>query len=192
MLQAKLAASRSTCNSRPQGAVIVVEKRVVATGYNGALPGQEHCSDHDPDIRECPNCWGIVDESSICPTCHNVGAVIIPYCHRRVQGGTDSQKDRLCVSSHAEANAIAQAARLGIAAKGATLYCTTRPCVVCTKLLIQAGIIKVYYELDYDSPEEQWLQALDMERLEISLEALAVALKTLQPNTSRRRLEKTK
>jgi len=45
MLQAKLAACRSTCNSRPQGAVLVRDHRIIATGYNGALSGQKHCSE---------------------------------------------------------------------------------------------------------------------------------------------------
>lgn len=193
MLQAKLAACRSTCNSRPQGAVLVRDHRVIATGYNGALPEQEHCLGNK-DIA-CPVCGGNgkrigLHLASECYGCQGTGQ--IPYCHRRASGIVDSQKDRACVSSHAEANAIAQAARLGITTNGAVLYCTTRPCMPCTKLLVQAGIIKVFYELDYDDPITNWLNdILPMEQLTVSMDVMKLAMDILRPETSRRRLART-
>lgn len=194
MLQAKLAACRSTCNSRPQGAVLVRDHRIIATGYNGALSGQKHCSEQ-PVVWVCNRCngsgrykdrvWGP------CPICKGIGSQ--PYCHRRYSGVPDSQKDRACVSSHAEANAIAQAAKLGVAIEGAILYCTTRPCIPCTKLIIQAGILEVFYELDYDEPIQNDFMAtvLNCKQLIIRPEIVKLAQAMLQPDTSRRRLART-
>jgi len=192
MLQAKQAACHSTCNSRPQGAVLVRDRRVIATGYNGALSGKEHCSDQ-PLAWVCWKCNGsgrFKDHTwDPCPECKGIESQ--PYYHRRASGIPDSQKDRACVSSHAEANAIAQAARLGIATEGAILYCTTSPCVLCTKLLVQAGVIKVFYELDYESNDGNWLKVLLMEQLQVSCQAVELAQAMLTPFTSRRRLAKT-
>jgi dCMP deaminase len=65
----------------------------------------------------------------------------------------DADKYNFCRASHAEANAIAQAARHGVAIKGASLYVTLEPCYVCIKLLATAQIDKVYFELGYDSKD---------------------------------------
>ena len=85
MLIAKIVALRSGCNSRPTGAVIVKDKRILATGYNGPMPGAWHCTDKGST-----------------------------YCFRREKGIPDIDKYNFCRASHAEANAIAQAARFGI------------------------------------------------------------------------------
>ena len=55
-----------------------------------------------------------------------------------------------CVCSHAEENAITQAAYHGIAVKGGTLYCTMSPCLICAKMVINAGIVEVVYESEYE------------------------------------------
>lgn len=68
-------------------------------------------------------------------------------CHH--QSGKDLDK-ALC--SHAEANAIANAARAGRSTIGSTIYCTTYPCAECAKLIVGAGIVEVVYEEQYDSP----------------------------------------
>jgi dCMP deaminase len=126
MLIAKLVSTRSTCNSRPTGAVLVKDRQILATGYNGSMPGAPHCTDQTmPDGS--------------------------PYCHRRALQVPDADKYNFCRASHAEANAIAQAARHGVAVKGASLYVTLEPCYVCIKLLATAQIDKVYFELGYDS-----------------------------------------
>jgi dCMP deaminase len=123
MLMAKIAATRSTCLSRPTGAVIVNDKQILATGYNGSMPGVEHCSEEGK-------------------------------CYRRGSGASDAGKYDNCRSIHAEANAIAQAAKHGISVKDSSIYVTLYPCYVCTKLLASAGIKKVYYEYEYRSPDE--------------------------------------
>jgi len=55
----------------------------------------------------------------------------------------------MCRGSHAESNAIAQAARMGIATDGATVYCTHEPCSLCTKVILTAGITRVVYVREY-------------------------------------------
>ncbi len=176
LLIAKLVSTRSTCNSRPTGAVLVKDKQILATGYNGSMPGAPHCLDETmPDGS--------------------------PYCHRRALKIADVDKYNYCRASHAEANAIAQAARYGVAIKGASLYVTLQPCFVCIKLLATAQIERVYYELAYDSQDRGrdafWEAAIKeagfkvFRQLAISEEALAYILPSLERVTSRRRLPAT-
>jgi len=176
MLIAKLVSTRSTCNSRPTGAVLVKDKQLLATGYNGSMPGAPHCSDE------------VMPDGS-------------PYCHRRVLKIADVDKYNYCRASHAEANAIAQAARYGVAIKGASLYVTLQPCFVCVKLLATAQIERVYYELAYESQDPLrdafWETAVQeagfqvFRQLTVSPEALAYILPSLEEATSQRRLPAT-
>ena len=70
------------------------------------------------------------------------------FCHKN---SNKSGEDNLrCIAAHAEANAIAQAARNGININNSNIYCTNFPCVSCVKLIIQSGIINVFYKEDYD------------------------------------------
>ncbi len=176
MLIAKLVSTRSTCNSRPTGAVLVKDKQLLATGYNGSMPGAAHCSDQ------------VMPDGS-------------PYCYRRARQVPDADKYNYCRASHAEANAIAQAARYGVAIKGASLYVTLQPCFVCLKLLATAQIERVYYELAYESQDPArdafWEAAVReagfqvFQQLTISPAALAFILPSLEKATSRRRLPAT-
>lgn len=165
MILAKIAATRSTCISRPTGAVIVRNKQVLSTGYNGSMPNVEHCSDE--------------------------GA-----CFRRRSGAADAGKYDNCRSAHAEANAIAQAAKTGIDINGADIYVTLYPCYVCTKLLVQAGIKKVFYEYEYESQDEKrdklWEEALKQanlktEKIILSDESITKTIFALTGATSWRR-----
>ena len=127
MAQAKLAAARSGCNSRPTGAVIVRDRRVIATGYNGSLPGQPQCSDRGED-----------------------------FCLRRSIGRDDSgdKKYQDCPSVHAEQNAINQVALLGGSSlRGTIMYCTLAPCIYCLKNIASVGIAEVVFELEYRSDD---------------------------------------
>jgi len=193
MLMAKLASTRSTCNSRPNGAVIVKDKQVLATGYNGACSGMEHCSDK---TMKCPSCKGqgtcgdILTATKICPVCHGTGQV--PYCHRRAQNKPDQDKQLTCVSSHAEANAIAMAARKGIAVDGASIYCTMAPCFICAKLLHTAGIDRIYYEYEYDGASTQGLyQTENLIQVTIPQPLIYAVTHELGQVTARRRLTQT-
>ncbi|AEH44264.1 CMP/dCMP deaminase zinc-binding protein [Thermodesulfatator indicus DSM 15286] len=172
MLLAKIVALRSGCNSRPSGAVIVKNKRILATGYNGPMPGAWHCTDRGPG-----------------------------YCFRREKGIPDIDKYNFCRATHAEANAIAQAARFGISVEGASLYCTLAPCYVCLKLIASAGIKKVYYEHDYGSRDFErdqfWKEAIKeaglekFEQITVSQEVMEQLQEILPYPTSKRRLAPT-
>jgi dCMP deaminase len=176
MLIAKLVSTRSTCNSRPTGAVLVKDKQILATGYNGSMPGAPHCMGQ------------FMPDGS-------------PYCHRRALNIADVDKYNFCRASHAEANAIAQAARHGVAIKGATLYVTLEPCYVCVKLLASAQIEAVFFELPYDSKDDlrdrHWKEAVaeagfrEYRQLTVSPEALQYILPGLMGVTSTRRLAAT-
>ncbi len=136
LMLAKLVSARSTCNSRKIGAIIVRNNRILATGYNGAVHGAPHCTDRGPD-----------------------------FCLRRSIGAHDGDKYNYCLSSHAEVNAIDQAARFGISLDNAVLYCTLEPCNWCFKQLIQAGIREIYFEEAYESRNKQfdlyWRQIME-------------------------------
>ena len=80
------------------------------------------------------------------PHCAEVG------CVREKFGVPSGQKAELCRGTHAEQNAITQAAKFGINIEGATLYCNTFPCVICTKMILNSGITKVVYDSDYNDP----------------------------------------
>ena len=79
-------------------------------------------------------------------------------CLRRTLNIPSGTQAQLCYAIHAEQNALIQAAKLGISIDGATLYCTHQPCVICSKLLINAGIARVLYKHPY--PDEFSLQLL--------------------------------
>lgn len=121
MLMAKLVALRSTCNKRKVGCVLVKNKRIIATGYNGSLSGLQHCSDNSQF-----------------------------FCFKKVMKDEYQDNYDYCRAVHAEANAIAQASKLGISTIGAIAYITLAPCYNCFKLLISAGITEIYYEEIYE------------------------------------------
>ena len=77
-------------------------------------------------------------------------------CIRRKLNIPSGTQHELCYATHAEQNAIIQAAKLGIKIDGATLYCTHQPCVICAKIIINAGITRVVYKNGY--PDEFSLQ----------------------------------
>jgi len=110
-------AERSTCLRRRVGAVVILDKRILTTGYNGAPTGLGHCLD--------------------------IG------CLREQQGVPSGERHELCRGLHAEQNAIIQAALSGVSIKGGTLYTTHFPCVLCAKMLINAGIKRVVFADGY-------------------------------------------
>ncbi len=117
---ANVVATRSTCLRRQVGSIIVMDKRILASGYNGAPAGLRHCLE--------------------------IG------CLREKQGVPSGQRHELCRGLHAEQNAIIQAAVHGIAIKGAVYYVTHQPCVLCAKILINAGIKKIVFQGEYPDP----------------------------------------
>ncbi len=113
----KVISSRSNCMKRQVGAVIVKDKRIVSTGYNGTPRGVKNCNDGG-----CARCNSFADS------------------------GTKLDE---CVCSHAEENAIVQAAYHGISIRGGTLYTTYSPCLTCTKMILNAGLVEVVYNEQY-------------------------------------------
>ena len=73
-------------------------------------------------------------------------------CLRRKLGIPSGTRAEVCYAVHAEQNALIQAARMGVSVYGATMYVTYSPCIICTRLLINAGIVRVIYRYDY--PDE--------------------------------------
>ena len=86
-------------------------------------------------------------------------------CIRRKLGIASGTKHEICYATHAEQNAIIQAARMGVSIDGATLYCTHQPCVICAKMIINSGIVRIVYKSGY--PDEFALQLLHEAGVEI-------------------------
>lgn len=106
-----LVSRRSTCLRRAVGAGLVRDRRILATGYNGAPSKLQHCLD--------------------------IG------CLREQLNVPSGERHELCRGLHAEQNAIIQAALHGVSTKNSTLYCTNHPCVICAKMIINAGITRI-------------------------------------------------
>jgi dCMP deaminase len=112
-----LIAKRSTCLRRQVGSLLVKDKKILATGYNGAPSRLAHCLE--------------------------VG------CLRERMRIPSGERHELCRGLHAEQNAIIQAAYHGVGIQGATLYCTNHPCIICSKMIINAGIERIVYDEGY-------------------------------------------
>lgn len=133
MEMAHVVAKRSTCLRRSVGAILVKDKHILSTGYNGAPKGLKHCSE-----------TGCLRENMNIPS---------------------GERHELCRGLHAEQNAIIQAAVFGISIKGSILYCTNTPCVVCVKMLINAGVTEIIYAGEY--PDNLAKQMLEESTLKI-------------------------
>lgn len=106
---AEQVATRSTCSRKNVGAVIVRDKTILSTGYNGSLRGAPHCD----------------------------------------EAGHDMENDHCVRTVHAEANAVAQAAKHGVRIDESEIYVTASPCLTCFKLIANSGIRKIYYKEFY-------------------------------------------
>ena len=128
-------ATRSTCDRNHVGAVLVRDRMILSTGYNGSIRGLDHCDD--------------------------VGHLI--------ENGS-------CIRTvHAEANAIAQAARNGINCSDSELYVTTAPCWNCFKLVANAGIKKIYFTRHYkDKRTLEFAKLAGIEMIQLNIEKMEV------------------
>lgn len=86
-------------------------------------------------------------------------------CERERLNVPSGQRHELCRALHAEQNAIIQAAKIGVSTEGATIYITTQPCVICAKMIINAGIKKVVYKTSY--PDEMAMNMLKESGIEV-------------------------
>ncbi len=114
---AQLVAKRSTCLRRAVGAIVVKDRQILTTGYNGAATGIRHCSEAG--------------------------------CMREEMNIASGERHELCRGIHAEQNAIIQAACYGVSIKGSVLFCTNLPCSICARMIINAGLTKIYYKEGY-------------------------------------------
>ena len=114
---ARQVAARSNCMKRQVAAVIVSDRRIISTGYNGTPRGVKNCNEGG-----CPRCNGFSES------------------------GKNLEE---CLCSHGEENAIVQASYHGIAIRDATLYTTYSPCLMCSKMIINAGIRIVVFNEAY-------------------------------------------
>ena len=131
-----LVAKRATCLRRQIGAVIVRDKRILSTGYNGAPRGLAHCLETG--------------------------------CLREKMGIPSGKQQELCRGLHAEQNAIIQAALSGVSIADSQIYSVTHPCVVCAKMIINAGIKRVVFEDSYpDSLSKEMLNEAEIEVVNI-------------------------
>lgn len=129
-------AENSKCLSRRIGAILVRDKSVISTGYNGPPRGVPHCDERyscDPYLAE-----------TIAGTA-GLTRPDVPVCPRRLLGYASGEGTQLCIASHAEVNCINNAARNGVCTLGATLFlsCAILPCKNCLCEIINAGIVEV-------------------------------------------------
>lgn len=129
----KMVATRSTCLRRQVGSVIVKDKRILTTGYNGVPSGLRHCAE-----------TGCLRDQLKIPS---------------------GERQEICRGVHAEQNALIQAARFGISLEGSTIYVTHHPCIVCAKLIINAGIKTIKYLEAY--PDELSKELLAEAHIEV-------------------------
>lgn len=113
-----------TCDRKQVGALIVRDGRCISWGYNGAPKGLPHCDENQHGYLDRPEHWGL-----------NLDQVLGEHGCRN--------------ATHAEANALAAAAKQGISTDGATLFVGVAPCETCARLIIAAGIVAVYYAEEY-------------------------------------------
>jgi dCMP deaminase len=114
-----LVATRGTCLRRKVGAILVKERRILATGYNGPPRGIKHCGEREQG------------------------------CLRDQLNIPSGERHEISRAVHAEQNTIIQAAVHGVSIVGSTLYSTNHPCVICTKMLINAGVKEFIYAEGY-------------------------------------------
>ena len=121
-------AGRSTCDRKHVGAVIVRDRNILSTGYNGSIAGLPHCDD--------------------------VGHLL--------------ENDHCVATIHAEANAILQAAKNGVRIDGASIYTTASPCWNCFKLIVNAGMRRIWFgefyrdERIFDTAAQLGVELMDL------------------------------
>src|SRR4030065_2794420 len=121
-------ATRSTCLRRKVGSIIVKDKRILTTGYNGAPMRVKNC-------------------------------IEMGMCLREEMGVPSGERHEIGRGLHAEQNAILQSAYHGVQIRDSVIYSTNQPCALCAKMIINAGIRKIYYF--EDSPDPLAIELLD-------------------------------
>lgn len=133
MKAAYLVSERASCLRRKVGAVLVKDKQILATGYNGAPSGITHCE--------------------------------VTGCLRKQLHVPSGQRHELCRGLHAEQNVVLQAARHGVSVKESSIYITNTPCIICAKMIINAGIKEVVIDGDY--PDQMAIEFLKEAKIKL-------------------------
>ena len=129
---ARVVATRATCDRKHVGAVLVRDKTILSTGYNGSIRGLPHCSESGHMMED-------------------------GHCVRTV---------------HAEANAIIQAAKNGVAIEGATIYTTASPCWPCFKVIANSGCTRIVFgEFYRDNRIFEYAQQVGIELVSLNVPA---------------------
>jgi dCMP deaminase len=129
---ARVVATRATCDRKHVGAVLVRDRTILSTGYNGSIRGLPHCTE-----------------------------------------AGHMMEDGHCVATvHAEANAIIQAAKNGVAIEGATIYTTASPCWPCFKLIANSGCRRIVFgEFYRDARIFEFAQKIGIDLVEVAVPA---------------------
>ena len=142
----KTLAISSTCDRAKVGCIILKDGRIISTGYNGSLPGDEHCSDKKKTVKINDNIHGQkIDEY------YDDNHLI--------------QEDHCIRTIHAEQNAICNAAKNGISLDNCEMFVTHNPCSICTKLAIMSGISKIYYLNEYKINENPFNNFINIQKV---------------------------
>jgi len=151
---AKEVSKNSKCMSRQIGAVLVKDKAIISTGYNGPAKGAKHCNERDLKFYlalEGNEPDELLGNASKCP--------------RRELGYKSGEGLHLCQAGHAERNALIQAGRNGISTLKTTLYCyCPMPCKDCMIEIINAGVSRLVFlkGKDYDKYSKVLLEESDI------------------------------
>src|SRR3989338_3479032 len=147
---ASTTSKRASCFKKQAGAVIVKNKQILSTGYNGAPKGITDCFEKG-------------------------------YCMRQERNIPSGERLEFCMATHAEQNAIVQAAASGTSVQDATLYTTVQPCVLCAKIIINAGIKEVVFSIPQkDFNKKQPLPESDILAAQL-LEEACIKVRQLRP-----------
>lgn len=131
--------TRSNCIRGHVGAIIVKNKQIISTGYNGTPIKIKNCFEGG-----CERCWE-----------RNEG---------KIKSG---EKKETCICLHAEQNALLQAAYHGISTNGADMYMTDSPCLQCAKMIINSGIKKIIAEKQFS--DELGIKLLKQADIELKI-----------------------
>jgi len=166
---AREVSKNSKCLSRKIGAVLVRDKAVISTGYNGAPRKAKNCNERTVDF------YKNLDYHFGGKACYKVEETEIDVCPRRMFNYKSGQGLHLCQAGHAERNALIQAARSGVSTLGSTLYCyCPLPCKECMIEIINAGVSRLVFleGADYDGYSRVLLEESDIIIKRINGEAL--------------------
>ena len=164
---AREVSKNSSCLSRKIGAVLVKDKAIISTGYNGPSRGVKHCNERTVDFYAQLNNTPYSDLDREVTKWQKAG-----LCPRRLFGYKSGEGLHLCQAVHAERNSLIQAARNGVSTKDTVLYCNCPiPCKDCCKEIINAGVKKIVClkGQDYDKYAKVLLEEAKIKVLEYNI-----------------------